>query len=75
VLFNSGCAIGKRGVTAIEIADGEISLVHWFDRTRGAHHLLDHGNRPQRLGRTDYYRTVLKQDRLEYIFGRIKLLA
>jgi predicted phosphodiesterase len=74
-LFNSGCAIGKRGVTAIEIADGVISLVHWFDRTRGAHHLLDDGNRPQRLGRTEYYRTVLKQDRLEYIFGRIRLLA
>jgi UDP-2,3-diacylglucosamine pyrophosphatase LpxH len=75
VLFNSGCAIGKRGVTAIEIADGVISLVHWFDRNRGAHHLQDDGARPRRLGRTDYYRTVLKQDKLEYIFGRIRLLA
>jgi hypothetical protein len=75
VLFNSGSAIGKSGVTAIEIADGVISLVHWFDKTRGAHHLVDNGTRALRLGRTEYYRTVLKQDRLEYIFGRIKLLA
>jgi len=74
-LFNSGSAIGKSGVTAIEIADGTISLVHWFDRNRGAHHLREDADPPQRLGRTEYYRTVLKKDKLEYIFGRIRLLA
>jgi predicted phosphodiesterase len=74
-LFNSGSAIGKSGVTAIEIVDGAISLVHWFDRARGSHHLVEEGNPPERLGRTEYYRTVLKQDKLEYIFGRIRLLA
>jgi len=74
-LFNSGCAIGKRGVTAIEIADGAISLVHWFDRARGVRHFDGEERAAQRLGSTDYYRTVLKQDRLEYIFSRIKLLA
>ena len=88
-LFNSGCAIGKRGVTAIEIAEGRISLVHWFDRRRSRRY-LDHdgaragrrvadfpseGSEVERLDETEYYRTVLKKDRLEYVFSRIKLLA
>lgn len=30
-LFNSGCVIGKRGVTAPEIEEVNIRLVHWFD--------------------------------------------
>jgi predicted phosphodiesterase len=74
-LFNSGCAIGKRGVTAIEIQGGKIALVHWFDSTRGEHHLVEEAGPAQRLGTTPYYRAVVKQDRLEYIFSRIKLLA
>ena len=37
-LFNSGCAIGKRGITLIEIEDDRIALVHWFDRERGFRH-------------------------------------
>ena len=74
-LFNSGCAIGKRGVTAIEIAEGNISLVHWFDRTRGERHMQENGRPAERLGSTDYYKAVLKQDKLPYIFARIRLLA
>ena len=31
-VFNSGCVIGKRGMTCIEIENGNISLVHWFDK-------------------------------------------
>lgn len=38
-LFNSGCCIGKRGLTGIEIAGGRIALVHWFDRTRSERYL------------------------------------
>jgi predicted phosphodiesterase len=38
-LFNSGCAVGKRGFTALEIRDGAIALVHWFDRRRSDRHL------------------------------------
>jgi predicted phosphodiesterase len=74
-LFNSGCAIGKRGVTAIEIAGGEIALVHWFDQSRGSKHMIEEGRPAERLGTTDYFRSVLKQDRLEYVFSRIQLLA
>jgi hypothetical protein len=56
-LFNAGCAIGKRGITALEIADGIINLVQWSAA----------GEHPRR--------SVLKQDRLDYIFSRIRLLA
>ncbi len=74
-LFNSGCGIGKRGVTAIEIAGGKIALVHWFDRARGETHLTQDARPAERLGTSGFYRTVIKQDRLEYIFSRIRLLA
>jgi len=74
-LFNSGCAIGKRGVTAIEIENGKIALVYWFDRARADYNVTDEGEPAEPLGRTGFYRTVLKQDKLENIFARIKLLA
>ena len=113
-LFNSGCAIGKRGLTAIEIEDGHIALVHWFDarrsdrrragRRRRGHRGAEHGTGEHRgsdyraagsrrrsargrsllppeaestcrLGDSHYYRSVLKRDRLDYVFSRIRLLA
>jgi predicted phosphodiesterase len=74
-LFNSGCAIGKRGFTAIEIAGGQIALVHWFDRARGERHMSEEGRRAVRLGSSNYYRAVLRQDRLSYVFTRIRLLT
>jgi UDP-2,3-diacylglucosamine pyrophosphatase LpxH len=74
-LFNSGCCIGKRGITALEIAGGEISLVHWFDKTVATRHMEEEGRPADRLDGTPYYRAVMKQDRLEYVFSRIRLLA
>ncbi len=74
-LFNSGCAVGKRGVTAIEIADGAILLVHWSEGAPGDDSVAGEEQASQRLGTTEYLRTVLKQDRLDYVFARIKLLT
>ncbi len=74
-LFNSGCVIGKRGITGLEIANGRISLLHWFDREVSVQHLSDGESNPQRIEGTDFYRTVLRSDSLAYIFARIKLLA
>jgi len=74
-LFNSGCAIGKRGLTALEIADGRVSLVHWFDDRVSTRHLVRAGERPERLEDGPYWRTVLKSDQLDYVFARIRLLA
>ncbi len=74
-LFNSGCCIGKRGITAIEIGDGAISLVHWFDRKRGRRHFDFDGQQPQHLDGSDCFRVILKRDTLDYIFTRIRMLA
>jgi hypothetical protein len=74
-LFNSGCCIGKRGITAIELRDGEIALVHWFDKNLSQKHFDLVDEAPQQLDGSDYYRVVLNQDSLDYIFTRIRLLA
>jgi len=74
-LFNSGCCIGKRGITALELQDGEIALVHWFDKNLSQKHFDLVDEAPQQLDGSDYYRVVLNQDSLDYIFTRIRLLA
>lgn len=74
-LFNSGCAVGKRGFTALEIRDGKIALVHWFDRRRSDRYLHEHDEPVEHLGDSDYYRVVIKEDSLDYVFTRIRLLT
>ncbi|HUZ18110.1 MAG TPA: metallophosphoesterase [Spirochaetia bacterium] len=75
VLFNSGCVIGKRGVTGIELSGSTIALVHWFDTKVSRKYLNYHGRPAEELAGTDYYRKVLNEDYLSYVFSRIKLLA
>ncbi|MCK4540865.1 MAG: metallophosphoesterase family protein [Spirochaetales bacterium] len=72
-LFNSGCAIGRRGFTGIEITGNMISLVHWFDSDYASRHMSEYKNF-QPLKGTPYLKRVIKEDNLDYIFARIKLL-
>jgi len=74
-LFNSGCGIGRSGVTAVEIDGRGARLVYWFDRLRSEKYIAAGGYAPQRLGESDYYRVVLKEEELDYIFARINLLG
>jgi predicted phosphodiesterase len=74
-LFNSGCGIGRHGITAIEIVRGRAALVYWFDRRRSDKYFAAGGYEPQQLGDSDYYRVVLKEEDLDYIFTRINLLG
>ena len=74
-VFNSGCAIGKRGVTALEIDGERIRLVYWFKGKRGRRFVSDRNSVPEQLGSTGYYRIVLNEDHLDYVFSRIHLLA
>ena len=67
-LFNSGCCIGKRGVTGLEIAEGSIALVHWFDPSRSR-------RSGQVLAGSPYRREVLEQEPLDYLFTRVRLLS
>jgi UDP-2,3-diacylglucosamine pyrophosphatase LpxH len=74
-LFNSGCTVGKRGITAIEIENSTIRLVYWFDREREKKHFSHTGLSIEQLENSNYYRMVLKSDCLNYIFTRINLLT
>lgn len=74
-LFNSGCVVGKRGITGIELTGTEISLVHWFDKRISSKYLSYHGSNARELPGTDYFKAVINTDYLDYVFTRIKLLA
>ena len=74
-LFNSGCAIGKKGITAIEIEEGRIRLVYWFDRNRDERPFGGAGASRKIANATPFSRLVLQEESLDYIFTRIRLLA
>lgn len=73
-VFNSGSATGKGGITCLEIEGGMIRLAHWVDAERGKHHLDSSDTLVVRLQDTPYFRVVLKEESLDYIFARIELL-
>lgn len=74
-VFNSGCVVGKRGMTCLEIEDGKIRLVHWFDKKISKKYLKQGGYKPEKLGESDFYRMVINEESLHYIFTRIKFLS
>lgn len=74
-VFNSGCAIGKRGATALEIDGDRIRLVYWFKEKQGRRFVSDRNHQPEQLGTTGFYRIVLNEDHLDYVFSRLHLLA
>lgn len=74
-LFNSGCVIGKRGMTCLEIEDGKIRLVHWFDGNISKKYLHKSGYQPEKIEGTEYHRMVINEESLDYIFTRIKFLT
>jgi predicted phosphodiesterase len=74
-LFNSGSAIGKKGATALEIEDGNISLVYWFTEGQGKKFVNRGGYRVETLEGTDRRLAKINSDRLDYVKARIELLA
>lgn len=74
-LFNSGCVIGKRGMTCLEIEKGHIRLVHWFDSDISKKYLQKTGYQSEQIAGTKYYRMVINEETLDYVFTRIKFLA
>ena len=74
-LFNSGCAIGKRGITALEIEGNKIRLVYWYNGKQSRKFTSDRDNSPMELGSSGFSRIVLNEDSLDYVFSRIHLLA
>lgn len=74
-LFNAGCAIGKSGITALEIFEGNIRLVYWFDKNISQKYFDFNGYVLEPLNNSPYYKVILKEDSLDYMFARIRLLS
>jgi predicted phosphodiesterase len=74
-LFNSGSAVGRKGVTAIEVEDGRIQLAYWFEDGRVKRYLEAEAARGRALPGTPYRRAVLGSARVDYLLARIDLLA
>jgi UDP-2,3-diacylglucosamine pyrophosphatase LpxH len=74
-LFNSGSAISRRGINAIELDGEEIALVYWF--TEGQEKkFVRRGRYPlEKLRGTRHRRAELNRDRLDYIKARMELLG
>lgn len=74
-VFNSGCATGKNGMTALELGGGEIRLVHWSGKAKARPYIEREALLKDTLEGTPYSRYVLAGDSLEYLFARIELLG
>ncbi len=74
-LFNAGCGISKKGVTALEIKKGKISLVYWSEINRTKKYLQYNEYRSAKRVGVDSFRLILRRQPLSYIFSRISLVG
>jgi predicted phosphodiesterase len=74
-LFNSGSAIGRKGINAIELDCETISLVYWFTEGEGKQFVSRGSYEVESIPGTLCRRGVLNSDRLDYIRTRIELLG
>jgi UDP-2,3-diacylglucosamine pyrophosphatase LpxH len=74
-VFNSGCATGKQGITALEIEGGSIRLVHWAREGAARPYLQEESLLVDRLQSGEASRYLLKESRLDEVFARIDLLG
>ena len=72
-LFNSGTAIGKKGINAIEVDRENISLVYWFAEGKGMKFVSRGWYKVENY--SGCCRTVLIQDRLDYVKAKIELFS
>ena len=71
-LFNSGSAIGKKGIYGIELDRESISLVYWFAEGSGMKFISRGWYKVEKTA--GCCRTVLNQERLDYVKAKIELL-
>jgi predicted phosphodiesterase len=74
-LFNSGSAIGKKGITAIELSDRGIALVYWFTEGEGRNFISRGRYAVEKLDGSPRRRVVLNEDTLAFIKAKIDLLG
>ena len=74
-LFNSGCTIGKRGVTAIELDNDKMELVYWYDAGNTSQYRNFYGYEQTDIPGTDLRRVVLNSEKLSYIQDKIRFMS
>lgn len=74
-LFNSGCATGRHGITALELADGALSLVQWTGASGPKPYLRREALEAEPLEGTPNVRYLLRRADLNHVFARIRLLG
>jgi predicted phosphodiesterase len=74
-LFNSGCAVGRKGLTAIEIEGGRIALAYWFEEGKEKRYLEREAGPFTPLGDGPYRRSLIQEEELDMVFARMDLLA
>ncbi|MDR3247460.1 MAG: serine/threonine protein phosphatase [Treponema sp.] len=74
-LFNSGSAIGRKGINAIELDCQSIALVYWFLDGEGKKFISRGSYDVEEIPGTPCRRGVLNRDRLDYVKSRIELLG
>ena len=72
-LFNSGSAIGKKGINAIEITAETIALVYWCAEGKGMKFISRGWYTIDNFAGS--CRVVLNQERLDYVKARIELFS
>ena len=72
-LFNSGTAIGKKGINAIEVDKENITLVYWFSEGKGMKFINRGWYKVEH--HAGACRSVLNQDRLDYVKAKIELFS
>ncbi len=73
-LFNSGCGIGKRGITMLEFKKEKLYLVFWSDTKRVGRHLDFNEYKEPTLVGEQSWRFILRRESLDYILSRIEAL-
>ncbi|MDR1839070.1 MAG: metallophosphoesterase [Treponema sp.] len=74
-LFNSGSALDKKGINAIEMTNEDIALVYWFTEGKSKKFITRGGYEIEGIPGRPYRRAVLNHNKLDYIFAKIKLLG
>jgi predicted phosphodiesterase len=72
-LFNSGSAISKKGINAIEVDAENIALVYWFAEGKGMKFISRGWYKVEKAA--GYNRSVLNHDRLDYVKAKIELFS
>jgi UDP-2,3-diacylglucosamine pyrophosphatase LpxH len=74
-LFNSGSAIGKKGINAIELDNQNISLVYWYNEGEGKQFVSRGGYNITGIKDSFARKAILNEDKLEYVEAKIRLLG